>query len=89
MENTNTLQTLTLKSRRELTVDGVSHIISFDSEYVYVETNMGKLTVEGKDLVIDNLSKVEGRISILGEISAIYYSEVKNKEKGFFSRLCK
>ena len=87
--DTNTLQSLVLKNRKELTVDGVCHVIGFDSEYVAVETNMGRLTAEGKGLIIDNLSKAEGSISILGEIDSIYYSSVKSKEKGILSKLIK
>ena len=87
--DTNTLQSLVLKNRKEMTVDGVSHVIGFDSEYVAVETNMGRLTVEGKGLIIDNLSKAEGSISILGEIDGVYYSSVKSKEKGILSKFIK
>lgn len=87
--DTNTLQSLVLKNRKELTVDGVSHVIGFDSEYVAVETNMGRLTVEGKGLIIDNLSKAEGSVSILGEIDGIYYSSLKSREKGILSKLIK
>ena len=89
MESVGTFQALTLNNRKELTVDGVSHIISFDSEYVSMETNMGRMSIEGKDLIIDNLSKSDSRISILGEIDAIYYSGERSKEKGFLARLLK
>ena len=87
--DTNTIQSLVLKNRKELNVDGVSHVIGFDSEYVAVETNMGRLTVEGKGIIIDNLSKIEGSISICGEIDSIYYSTGKSKERGILSKLIK
>ena len=87
--DTNMLQSLVLNNRKELTIDGVSHVIGFDSEYVAVETNMGRLTVEGKGIIIDNLSKAEGKVSIRGEIDSIYYSSVKSKDKGLLSKLIK
>ena len=87
--DTNTIQSLVLNNRNELNVNGVSHVIGFDSEYIAVETNMGRLTVEGKGIIIDNLSKAEGNISIRGEIDGIYYSSTKSREKGILSKLIK
>jgi len=82
-------QAVSLKNRKELIIDGVTHVVGFDSDYVCLETNLGRITVEGKNLVIDNLSKKDGEISILGDISGIFYSENRLKDKGFLSRFTK
>ncbi len=87
METNVSEQTLILKNRRELTLNGVEYVVGFDPEYVALETVYGKLTVEGRDLVIDDLSKKDGKISILGEITSFYFSDKAEKRSGFLSIL--
>ena len=89
MEEYSIKQTLTLTDCKELMLNGVNCVLSFDPEYVCLETNKGKLSVEGKSLIIDSLSKENGEIFIRGEINGIFYSMMKNKEKHFFSGLFK
>ena len=89
METNVSEQTLVLKNRRELTLNGVEYVVGFDPEYVALETVYGKLTVEGRELIIDDLSKKDGRISVIGEISAFYFSDKPAKRSGLLSILKK
>ena len=89
MENSNMHQALTLNDRSQLAVNGVSHVVAFDAEYICIETNLGRLTVEGQNLIIDNLSKENQEISVRGEIDGIFYTSVKNRQKGMFARFLK
>ena len=78
---------LVLEDRRLLTVSGVSDVDSFDEETVVVFTDLGELTVRGKDLHINRLSVEVGELTVEGSSSALIYSEETAKSGGFFSRV--
>lgn len=78
---------LVLEDRRMLTVSGVSDVDSFDEETVIVFTDLGELTVRGKNLHINRLSVEVGELSVEGEIAALIYSDETPKNNGFFSRV--
>ncbi len=80
-------QKLTLTDRRDLDIDSVEGISAFDESYIYVLTKAGKLTIEGRDLKIDDLNKDSGKMHVTGEISGIYYSE--ESKRGGISRFFK
>ena len=81
-------QTVTLRDRAELTLDGVSNVRGFDESTVLLDTVFGSMTVEGESLHITSLALEEGRVSLTGRISALYYTYEAHKQKsGFFSRI--
>ena len=54
-------QDLTLKQRSNLTVTGVTEVISFDETAVVLKTQLGDLTVQGQGLQLKELSVYGGR----------------------------
>lgn len=88
IDNGNVHQTVLLKDRSELQIDGVENIISFDETYVALETSSGKLNIEGNDLRVDSLCKEDGKIHITGAVKGIFYSSDCGK-KGGIGRLFK
>lgn len=78
---------LVLEDRRILTVSGVSDVDSFDEETVIVFTDMGELTVRGKNLHINRLSVEVGELTVEGNIAALIYSDEPAKSGGFFSKV--
>lgn len=83
-------QTIILKNREELFLDGVSDVIGFDECSVTVKTVLGGLTVDGTDLHITRMSLESGEVVISGNVSGLFYDETKGTEKPrFFSRLWK
>ena len=66
---------LTLNERSQLTVTGVSEVVSFDEAAVIARTELGTLVVQGKDLQLKTLLPEGGQVSVEGTISALIYEE--------------
>ena len=66
---------LTLDARKQLTVTGVTEVVSFDEGAVIARTDLGTLVVQGKDLQLKTLLPEGGQVSVVGHISALIYEE--------------
>jgi len=66
---------LTLGERKQLTVTGVTQVVSFDENAVIVHTELGTLVVQGKDLQLKTLLPEGGQIVVEGSVSALIYEE--------------
>lgn len=66
---------LTLNERKQLTVTGVTEVVSFDDTAVIAHTPLGTLVVQGKDLQLKTLLPEGGQVSVEGQISALLYEE--------------
>ena len=81
---------INLRQRKEMTVNGVVEVISFDEENVQLITDCGEMYIEGEELRVDTLDKDRKIIVLNGRIDAVYYSADITKEKhGFLRRLLK
>lgn len=76
----NTIQNVILENREKLTISGVLDVLSFDDQIVIVETELGLLTVKGKNLRINELSLDTTEVIVEGTIFNLSYSE-KNLDK--------
>ena len=77
----NTTQNIYLKDRKNLCIDAVINVESFDEEYMYLSTKLGNIGIEGRGLKIESLTKDDCKIFITGEITSISYYEEKQKRK--------
>lgn len=66
---------LVLNERKQLTVSGVTEVVSFDDTAVIAHTQLGTLVVQGKDLQLKTLLPEGGQVAVDGSISAIIYEE--------------
>lgn len=81
---------LHLRSRRQMSVDGVKDIIGFDETAVQMTTTCGDMTVEGSELHISVLDVERGVVCLEGKIEGIYYSDPHEAERrSFWSKLVK
>ena len=78
---------LILENRKALTLTGVSDVDSFDEQAVVAYTDLGELTVRGKNLHISKLSLETGELTLDGEIGSMVYTENQPKSAGFLSKL--
>ena len=74
--------------RKEMSITGVSEVISFDETSVSLKSLCGEMTIEGNDLKVGVLDTDKGVVTLEGKIDTIYYSADNGEEKrGFFSKL--
>lgn len=75
MEERNLPHGLSLKERRELTMTGVTEVVSFEDTAVVLQTALGTLIVQGTGLQLKTLSLEGGQVAVDGTISALVYEE--------------
>ena len=63
---------LCLNERRQLTMTGVTEVVSFDDTTVVLQTSLGTLIVQGKELQLKTLSL---EVEVDGSVSALAYEE--------------
>ncbi len=76
---------LTLNERRQLTMTGVTEVISFEDTQVVLQTALGTLVVQGQELKLKTLSLDGGQVAVDGQISALIYEEPR--QTGLWRRL--
>lgn len=64
-----------LRDRERLILSGVTGIDSYDDRAVIVYTQLGVLTVLGKDLQLGTFSAETGEASVTGDIQALRYGD--------------
>jgi sporulation protein YabP len=78
-------QNLIIKSRESFNCDAVTDVEEFSEEFVIINTQYGKLSLEGEALRIKELNEKEGKICVTGKISGILFRD-ENEKSGFFKR---
>ena len=66
---------MVLTERKNMTMTGVTEVVSFDENMVVLKTMLGMLTVHGQGLQLKNLSVEGGQVAVAGTISAFVYEE--------------
>ena len=66
---------LSLNERKELSMTGVTEVVSFDDTAVVLRTQLGSLMIHGQQLQLKTLSLEGGQVAVEGQISALIYEE--------------
>ena len=66
---------LSLNERKELTMTGVTEVVSFEENAVVLRTALGTLVVQGSGLQLKTLSLEGGQVAVGGTVSALIYEE--------------
>ena len=82
---------VTLTNRKELFIEGVKSIQSFDSSEFLIETIMGYMLIKGKGLMLGKMDNDNEQLSIKGEVSDISYIKASKEVSsgGFLKKLFK
>ncbi len=75
---------LLAQDRHTVTVHGVTDVISFDENGVFLVTTCGQLNLEGSDLHVNVLNTEDGIVEVTGKLNGLlYYDEpIKNDRDG-------
>ena len=60
-----------LENRKSLSISGITDVDSFDEKAICLYTQLGELTIQGKELHIDSMSVETGDMTVTGDIWAI------------------
>ena len=83
---------LTIIDRHKIQITGISKVISIEEQQIVLITDVGKMTINGKDLHAGKLDVVAGLLELTGNVDGIIYQEYKTtgqKATGLVGRLFK
>ena len=86
------LHQIKLTNRKNGSKSGVVDVLSFDENEIVLDTDMGLLTVRGKELHVKRLTLEKGELDLEGQIDSLNYSSnaaLKRSGESFLSRLLK
>ena len=63
-----------LENRSAASLTGVREVVSFDENQVVVDTDMGLLTIKGKELHVSRLTVEKGEREVDGQVDSLAYS---------------
>lgn len=66
---------LTLSQRKDLTVTGVTEVVSFETDAAVLKTALGTLMIHGSGLKLKNMSMDAGQVDVTGTVTALYYQQ--------------
>ena len=68
-----------LENRKSLSISGITDVDSFDEREIIRYTQLGELTIQGRELHIDAMSVETGDMTITGDIWALIYGDKDKK----------
>lgn len=68
-----------LENRKSLTISGVTDVDNFDEKCIVLYTQMGELTIHGKNLHVNSMSVETGDMTIDGDIWSLIYGDKDRK----------
>lgn len=80
---------VTLDNREKGNLTGILDVISFDENTIVLDTDMGLLTIKGKDLHVSRLTLEKGEIDIEGRTDSFVYSSNESYRKSGQSLLAR
>ena len=83
---------LTIENRASGTMTGIREVVSFDENQVVLDTDMGLLTLKGKELHVSRLTLEKGEVDLNGTIESRTYSSnaaLRRSGEPLLSRLFK
>ena len=80
---------LELYNREKGTLTGILDVISFDENIIVLDTDMGLLTIKGKNLHVSRLSLEKGELDLEGKADSLVYSSNEGYRKSGQSLLSK
>ena len=83
---------ITMQNRSQGSITGIQDVVSFDENQIVLDTDMGLLTIKGKDLHVSRLTLEKGEVDLAGSIDSLVYSSntaYRKSGESVFNRLFK
>ena len=68
-----------LENRKTLSMSGITDVDCFDEREIKLYTQLGEMTVQGRELHVDSMSVETGDIMITGEIWSLVYGDTDRR----------
>ncbi len=81
---------LMLQNRQTGSLSGIRDVVSFDENQIVLDTDMGLLTIKGKELHMSRLTLEKGEVDLDGTVDSFVYSSneaYRKSGESFFNRL--
>lgn len=83
---------LSIVDRQKVQITGIAKVVSIEEQQIVLITDVGKMTINGKDLHAGKLDVAAGILELTGNVDGITYQEYKTtgqKAAGLVGRLFK
>lgn len=84
--------TVVMDNREEMSMTGITDVISFDEEMIAADTEMGVIVIKGQNLHVNRLNLEKGELEIDGDVISIVYEDSNTYGKpggSFFGKIFK
>ena len=81
---------LMMQNRSSLSITGIRDVVSFDENQVILDTDLGLLTIKGKELHVSRLTLEKGEVDVDGTADSLVYSSneaYRKSGESLFARL--
>lgn len=81
-----------MQNRSTCNITGILDVVSFDENQVVLDTDMGLLTIKGKEMHVSRLTLEKGEVDVEGTMESLIYSSNASYRKSgesLFTRLFK
>ncbi len=68
-----------LENRKSLSISGITDVDSFDEREITLFTELGELTIQGRELHIEAMSVENGNMTVSGDIWSLIYGDKDRK----------
>lgn len=75
MEQEHLPHKLQLNERQQLTMTGVTEVVSFEDTAVVLQTSLGTLVIQGRELQLKTLSLDGGHVAVDDTVCSLVYEE--------------
>lgn len=88
-EQKNCLHSLVMENRKKLVISGVKEVEGFTETEVRLYTDMGQITVKGRNLKVNQVSTETGELIMNGDLinSVVYSEKAKRTPNNFITKL--
>lgn len=81
---------LEIQNRQTGIITGIQDVVAFDENQIVLDTDMGLLTIKGKELHVNRLTLEKGEVDIEGTMDSLVYTSNEGYRKSgesMFKRL--